>query len=148
MKKVFEMPTGEQLKELAKTRLKEVELLNRHGFYEGAYYLSGYIVEYSLKAKICKLLNLDQYPESGPISKTYKTHKLGDLVILAGIEKELDEEKSNNLEFFTNWSLVTKWSEQFRYEPIGTNNSQAIEEIISALSDPKDGVLTWIKKRW
>ena len=93
MRTVVQMPTCEQLKELAKTRLKEVELLHHHGFYDGAYYLSGYIIEFSLKAKICKLLNLDQYPESGPISKTFKTHKLDDLVILAGIEKELEEEK-------------------------------------------------------
>lgn len=142
------MPTGEQLKELAKTRLKEVELLHHHGFYDGAYYLSGYIIEFSLKARVCKVLNREQYPERGEISKSFKTHKLDDLVMLAGLEKELEEEKINNPGFFVSWSLVTTWSEQFRYEPIGTKNYQAIEEIILALSDPKDGVLTWITKRW
>jgi len=66
------MPTKIELKKLARTRLKEAKVLYQNGLYDGACYLAGYVIELALKARICKVLDLDDYPETGEISKSFK----------------------------------------------------------------------------
>ena len=141
------MPTRSELKTISTIRFKEVKVLYRNRLYDGANYLSGYVVETALKARICKILDAD-YPESGEISRSFLTHKFDTLVKLGGLQRTLDNELNTNINFKTNWSLVTSWSETFRYKPIGTSAQSDIEDIINALQDPNDGILTWIKKRW
>ena len=141
------MPSKEELKKLSKTRLKEVKVLFRNGLYDGAAYLAGYAIETALKARICKILNSD-YPESGDISRSFLTHKLDNLVKLGGLEKALNIELANNIQFKVNWSLATAWSETLRYKPIGSNSKDNLNNLITALEDGNNGVLTWIKKRW
>ena len=97
---------------------------------------------------ICKILDMDKYPDTGEISRAFKTHKLDDLIKLAGLDKKFTEEKKKNFTLYTNWSIVTKWSENYRYNPIGTNLKQSTKDIIEALEEPKDGVFTWIVKWW
>jgi len=138
------MPTRGEFQTISKTRLKEVKVLYRNHLYDGAKYLSGYVVETALKARICKILDSD-YPESGEISKSFLTHKLDQLVKLAGLQKAFD---SADINFKTNWSIVTNWSETNRYKPIGTSSKRDVEDIINALEDRNDGVLTWIKRKW
>jgi hypothetical protein len=141
------MPTRNEFKNISNTRLKEVKVLYRNGLYDGAVYLSGYVIETALKARICKLLDLD-YPEIGTVSRSYLTHKFDDLVKLAGLQNQLDNERNTNFNFNTNWSLINNWSETIRYKTIGTSTQVDVEDIINALQDPNDGILTWIKKRW
>lgn len=141
------MPTRQELKRISQTRLKEVKALKQHRLYDGAKYLSGYIIETALKARICKLLDAD-YPETGEISRSYLTHKFDNLVKLGGLQRKLDQELNANLNFKTNWSIVTSWSETYRYKPIGTHTLNDIDDVINALEDQNDGVLTWIKRRW
>ena len=138
------MPTRGELQKISKTRLKEVKVLYRNQLYDGAKYLSGYVVETALKARICKILDAD-YPESGDVSRSFMTHKLDQLVKLAGLQKALDRADIN---FKTNWSIVTSWSEVNRYKAIGTSSREDVEDILNALEDRNDGVLTWIKRRW
>ena len=142
------MVTRQELKKLAKTRLLEAKTLCNEGLYDGSCYLAGYTIELALKARICKILDLTHYPESGEISKSFKIHKLDILIKLSGLERKFDEAKKSNPSLFTNWSLISNWSEEFRYRPIGTNPKIKAEQIINALEDPNDGVFTWIKKRW
>ncbi len=141
------MPSRLELQEISKTRLKDVKVLYRNRLYDGATYLAGYVVETALKARICRILGLD-YPDSGEIAKSFLTHKLDSLVKLGGLQSEFDGEAGSNINFKTNWSLVTNWTESFRYKPIGTSSQGDVQAIISALEDRNDGVLTWIKKRW
>ena len=141
------MPNRPELKEISTTRFREVRILYRNRMYDGAKYLSGYVVETALKARICKLINSD-YPETGDIAKSFLTHKFDTLVKLGGLQQKLDNELNANVNFKTNWSLATSWSESFRYRPIGTSSKTDVEDIINALQDKNDGVLTWIKKRW
>lgn len=142
------MPTYDELKILAETRLQEAKVLSGKNLYDGARYLLGYVVEFALKARICKILDMDEYPETGDISKTFKTHSYDILKKLAGLEKEFDKAKSLSKPLFDNWSLSTKWKEDFRYKPIGTNKIKDFQDAIDALEDQKDGVFTWIKKWW
>ncbi len=141
------MPTRNELKIISKTRFKEVKVLHRNRLFDGAKYLSGYVVETALKARICKILNTD-YPETGEIAKSFLTHKFDTLVKLSGLQNTLDNELNANINFKTNWSLVTSWTESFRYKPIGTSSQTDVQDIIIALEDTNDGILTWIKKRW
>jgi len=142
------MPSKTELKKLAKTRLNEAKVLYKEGFYDGACYLAGYVIELALKARICKVLDLDQYPDSGDISKSFKIHKLDDLLKLAGLQKKFDSAKVAQPNLFTNWSITTKWNESFRYLPVGNSAKVSTRETIEALEDKTDGVFTWITKFW
>lgn len=46
------MPTHEELKKLAKTRLIEAKALLDNELYDGARYLAGYVIELALKARV------------------------------------------------------------------------------------------------
>jgi len=141
--------TLEEFKNLAETRLEEAKVLLEEEYYDGACYLSGYVIEFALKARICKVLNLKDYPDSGSISRSFKTHDFDDLVKLAGLKQELENKLDQKpKDFFTYWSLLTDWSVDFRYDPVGTNERQRAEEIIEALEDPDEGVFTWLKSKW
>lgn len=141
------MPTRNELKKLARVRLREAKALLDHRLYDGACYLSGYVVELALKARICKILDLDEYPDTGEISKSFKTHRLDELLKLAGLQKKFNMAKVS-VPFWRNWSLVTEWSEQFRYSPVGTNPRTRAVEVINALENEENGILTWIAKHW
>lgn len=141
------MPSRDELKKISQTRFKEVKTLYQNNLYDGARYLSGYVVETALKARICKILD-SEYPQEGEVSRSFLTHKFDNLVRLSGLQKKLDEELNINTNFKTNWSLVTDWTEAFRYKPIGSSSKRDVEDIINALQDDKDGILIWIKRRW
>ncbi|MBF0550580.1 MAG: HEPN domain-containing protein [Deltaproteobacteria bacterium] len=142
------MPTISELKDLAQIRLEEAKALFNSGLYDGCCYLAGYVVELSLKACICRTLDLEDYPEQGEISKSFKIHNLDLLLKLSGLERKFEKEKTNNQTLLTNWSLITEWSEGWRYKPIGTNPKLRAESIISSLEDEPNGVFTWLKKHW
>jgi HEPN domain-containing protein len=142
------MPTRDELKELAKTRLKEAKALFDCGLYDGSYYLAGYVVELSLKARICRVLDTNDYPDSGKVSQSFKIHKLDDLLLLAGLNRKFEQAQIANPNLLTNWSLVTRWNEELRYKPVGSSPMLQAQEAIVALEDKNDGIFTWIKKYW
>lgn len=131
-----------QLKKLAKLRLKEAKALYEKKLYDGSLYLAGYVVELSLKSRICKVLHLDQYPDES----FFKTHKHDRLKLLGGLREELAT-KLESKNFRANWSIVTEWSPDFRYNRSGTTEEQA-GAMLQALEDPKDGVFTWLRMLW
>lgn len=101
------MATYQSLKDLALLRLREAEALFDAGLYDGCVYLAGYVVELALKARICKLLDVDEYPDTGKLSKVYAVHDLDQLLLLAGLRKTLDP---GNQPLFDNWSTAAPWS--------------------------------------
>ena len=141
------MPTRVELKNLCRIRLKEVKALYENNLYDGAFYLAGYVIELALKARICKILELD-YPDTGPISKSFKTHKLNELLKLGGLYKKFEDELNNNPTFKLNWSLILSWNEQYRYQPTGNYQKTDVQDLIDAIENPNNGILTWIKKKW
>ena len=76
----------QELKELAKKRLQEAEILFANHKYEGTVYLCGYAVELALKARICDTLKWNEYPPK-PLQKynCFKIHDLNPLLLLSGI---------------------------------------------------------------
>jgi HEPN domain-containing protein len=137
--------TRDELKKLARLRLKEAEYLNKQGLYDGCVYLCGYVVECALKARICKFLGLSTYPSDGEHGRIFKTHNFGILKLLAGLEGEITITKNKAL--FDNWSTATKWDPEQRYAPAGTYDRQKATEVLASIKDKPNGVLTWLTKR-
>jgi len=142
------MPSKLELRKLARSRLDEAKVLAAAGHYDGAIYLAGYVVELALKARICRILDMNEYPDTGDFGKAFKTHKYDDLLRLAGLQAKFDAAKAANPDLLTNWSLVTNWSEQLRYQPAGTSPATGAQEVIAALEDSSNGILQWIARRW
>lgn len=133
------------LKKIAKTRLEEARLLHQHGFYDGASYLCGYVLEVSLKAKICKNLGVDEYPDDNAHKQAFRVHDFDRLLLLSGLSSQV---VPTNVDLFRNWSLLTKWKPEDRYAPIGSTDQAKSKDLLDALDDPNHGLLTYIKRRW
>jgi len=139
------MPTSDELKELARLRLKEAETLFTAGLYDGAVYLCGYVVEFALKARICRLLGVSEYPSSGKFKPVYAVHDFNQLLLLSGLQSKLDP---SNVDLFTNWSTATPWTPERRYSPRGTFSRADALQILEAVRDDPNGVLRWIMRFW
>lgn len=111
------MISVENLREIAKARLEDSEILYRAKRYDGAAYLCGYVIELALKSRICETLKWPGFPESKHEFENYrsfKTHSLDVLLSLTGKEQEI------KTQFLADWSVVVKWDPEVRYKPIGT----------------------------
>jgi HEPN domain-containing protein len=135
--------TRKQLQELARLRLKEAEALHGAGFYDGSVYLAGYAVELALKARICRLLRIPEYPQQ---LNSFKVHDLDQLKVLAGLTDAISITKNKDL--FDNWSKAVNWDPEQRYEKSGTYNAATAKVILDSIRQKPNGVLTWLSKWW
>lgn len=109
------------IQSIVHARLKDAEVLFEAQRYDGAVYLCGYAVELGLKYKICKTLNWDGYPLTRNEFEgysTFKTHKLDVLLHLSGAEENIKSK------FLAEWSAVSEWKPENRYQPIGNINEE------------------------
>jgi len=61
------------------------------------------------------------------------------------IKTDRDVDAAANPALLKNWQRLADWSEASRYE----QKSQAeAERLFEAVTDPKDGVMQWIRCRW
>ena len=132
------------LQELSRIRLTEARALLKVGMGDGAYYLAGYAVECALKACIAKETKRYEFPDKKRVDSSYR-HDLEELIKVAGLERILAERCRNVPEFRTNWELVKSWSEQSRYQ---RHQPQKAEQLLTAASDRRHGVIPWIKAHW
>ena len=139
------VPTRQELKGLARLRLREAEALHAAGLYDGAAYLAGYVVELALKARVCRLLGVVEYPSTGSLKQAYAVHDLDQLVLLAGLRPRLG---LAGPALFRNWSIAQPWKPDRRYTSPGTHSRQDALDILTAIRDPRDGILRWIAKYW
>jgi hypothetical protein len=103
------------------------------------------VVELALKARICRLLDVHEYPDSGKFRQVYGVHDLDQLLTLAALRRKLDLASKS---LFDNWSIAVPWKPERRYSAAGSVSHQAAEEILNAIRDRRSGVLQWIKKYW
>jgi len=103
------------LQELARIRLREARTLLRNGYYEGAYYLCGYVVECGLKACIAKQVKRHDFPDKDTAKKSY-SHNLSDLLGIAGLKNPKKDERKRNPRLSLNWTIVKDWGVKSRYE--------------------------------
>lgn len=145
--------TAQSLKQIAETRLNEARVLYDNGYYDGAVYLCGYVVEASLKAMICKTLGILDYPgydrDTNALKSAFFTHNLDNLKVLAGLSSELNIGNTAKAKLVGHWSLLSQgWNSEMRYEMNGSTSKTKAEEMFNALEDPVDGFFTWIKTLW
>lgn len=135
-----------ELQQLAEDRLMDSQALLAAGRWSAAYYLGGYAVECGLKS--CILAYVER---TGVIFTDRRfgercwTHSIEDLVKLADLEVARGLDIAANANLRNNWQIVTDWSEVSRYQT--TSQTQA-EQLLNAISEPTDGVLPWIRRRW
>jgi HEPN domain-containing protein len=140
------MATRAELKKLAHLRLREAETLFRAELYDGVAYLCGYCIEFALKARICRILGVREYPDRDKrLRQTYAVHDLPQLLLLAGLQSKIG---LGNAELIRNWSVAANWKPERRYDPPGTYSSGQALEILEAVRSRRNGVLTWLVKRW
>lgn len=139
------MPTRQELKNLAKLRLDEAQTLFAAGLYDGAAYLAGYVVEMALKARICRVLGVNEYPSGGPYKPVYAVHNLEQLLFLAGLKPRMNP---GSAALFANWSIALPWTPERRYTAPGSFSQQDALDILNAIRQPQNGILRWIRRYW
>ncbi|MCK4886717.1 MAG: HEPN domain-containing protein [Planctomycetes bacterium] len=135
----------EELQELSRIRRKEAASLLKAKHYFGAYYLLGYSVECALKACIAKQTKKYDFPNKDLLKKVY-THNLEQLVKVAGLKSDLDEDFKKNRTLEVNWATVKDWNESSRYTR-QTTPADA-KDFYSACTSRTNGILSWIKTKW
>ncbi|OMP79280.1 hypothetical protein [[Flexibacter] sp. ATCC 35208] len=151
------MTDPKEIRDLAQQRLREADILLKNGMCDGAFYLAGYSVELTLKAKICDRLgipnlfdekNLEANSIKGisDIRKALKTHNLLILLIFSGLKVKFDADKATNIELAkANSLLFNSWDENARYKPCGHIIQKDVEKLITLLSR-ENGLISWIEK--
>jgi HEPN domain-containing protein len=141
----------QEFKRLALLRLKEADSLLSQNHYDGSCYLAGYCLEMALKAAICRRMEKDDFFDilKNETARAFKIHNLGELIILAGLQKRYEDLRITNPILENNWYFVKdriRWSEQLRYQT-GFSKTEA-EGMLKAINDPQNGILKWLKKYW
>ena len=129
---------------LARTRLQEANLLLARGYFAGAYYLCGYVIECGLKACIAKKTKAYDFPDKATVNESYQ-HDLSKLLKVSGLELTLKKESGRDKKLGVYWNTVKDWSEKSRYE---INKGKLAKDLYEAVSDRKHGVFQWIKLHW
>lgn len=117
------------LRTIASARIQDSEILFTNRRCDGAGYICGYAIELTLKARICETLNWSGFPESPHEFKnfqSFKTHNLDVLLALSGKEPEI---KKNN---FSDWSIVSSWNPEARYEAVGATSPDDVSAFIES----------------
>ena len=73
------------------------------------------MVECALKARIARQTERHDFPDKHRAQLSH-THRIKDLVRVAGIEEELEAAKMTDLRFAAHWQMVEGWTELSRYE--------------------------------
>jgi HEPN domain-containing protein len=143
------MTSRNDFKKLSDLRLDEAKILLKSGLYDGAFYLGGYAIEFALKARICKVLDITHYlDESDYYFDSFRTHNLEELLILSGLKRKFYSSCKKSPELLLNWQITSTWNEELRYASPGKCSEDDAKKFINAIKDPKEGVLTWIKTKW
>jgi len=133
------------LQSLADVRVQDAKVLLNAGRYSAAYYVLGYAVECALKACVAGQIRQHDFPDKQLILDSY-THDLTQLLRISGLATTFKERVAANKPFEVNWSTVKDWNEGTRYD--STISELKARDLFSAVTDGKDGVLTWIKTLW
>ena len=117
------------LRNIARARLRDAEVLLGDRRYDGAIYLSGYSVEIALKARICRTLGWSGFPETNREFDGYqslRTHRLDVLLHFSGAEARI------KMRLMAEWSIVAMWEPEARYRRVGTARASDATDMIRA----------------
>lgn len=117
------------LKSIAKGRLRDAQVLQKAGRFDGSVYMCGYAVEVALKMRACRSLKWLGFPDSRKEFEglqSFKTHMLETLLHLSGAEARIRSK------FVAEWSIVLRWNPEARYQRMGTATKQDAADMIAA----------------
>lgn len=118
----------------AREYLRAAKLLRTRRSYDASVYLCGYAVEIALKARICRTLNwITGFPETNAefqLKGNLKTHNLEALLEYTGIQSQIRSSRPQGL--LTDWSVVSKWNPEERYNPRGTKSLADADSMIAS----------------
>lgn len=134
--------TRKDFQRLSEMRAKESANLARSGNQQGAWYLGGFAIECALKACIAKRTRRHEFPDRDYAVKVH-THNLEQLLKLAQLESQLENDMKTQPGLATNWGVVKDWKVESRYD---TSRLRG-KDMAVAVNSP-DGVLGWIKLHW
>ena len=132
------------LQRMAVQHLDAARSLVRSGHWGSAYYLAGYSVECGLKACVARQFREHDFPDLEVVRASY-THKLPDLVKIAGLAQQLSNALAWSDDFKVNWATVKDWSPESRYKERSEIEARGI---IRAIEIKPNGVLEWITQYW
>ena len=135
----------DKFKKISILRVDEAKTLLKNGHYPGAYYLIGYAVECALKACVAKQVKRYDFPDKKLANEAF-THDLSKLIKIAGLAPQFECDRRKNPLLDLNWAIVKDWSETARYD-IDIMEADA-KDLYTACIARKNGILSWIKKRW
>jgi len=138
------MIAKKDLEALADTRLGDAVCLFQVTRYSAAYYLAGYAVELGIKACIAAVFQASVIPERSFVNAVY-SHKLDELLGLAGIKGQLQDDMRTDPVLSAAWGVASKWNETSRYQMWDQFTASSM---IQAVGDQNHGVLQWLRKRW
>ena len=133
----------DDFQKFSELRLREAEKLLEAEMFSGAYYLAGYAVECALKACIAK--NTKQYDFPPKDVRNIYTHDIDTLIRSARLEQTIKDDNNQNRALSAFWAIVKEWNEESRYKEI---DKAKAEDLISAINDKSNGVLSWLKQHW
>jgi hypothetical protein len=110
--------------------------------YAGAISSGIYALEILLKARICRLLDLQQLPSA------FKTHDTEGLATVTGLRTRLDDANFKQSLVGKSWSEVVKCAQklnEYRYGPDANTQTQEASDFFFWLQDPTEGVIPWIQ---
>lgn len=125
------MIPADDLKHLARGRLRDAKALFRAGRYDAAAYICGYAAELALKARICRTLRWVGFPHTNAEFdglQSLKTHRLDILLRLSGQAPRILRR------YLRAWQKVADWNPERRYLLIGSTSRATAQEMIEAAS--------------
>ncbi len=134
----------DDLKDLARQRLREARVLLRSAQYDGSYYLAGLAIECALKACIARRTRRYEFPDIRVVRESY-IHNLTRLLKTAGLERTLDHDSRTQPTLSTNWAVVKDWDVESRYT---VNGRQKAQDLYTAITGRRHGVMPWIRQHW
>jgi HEPN domain-containing protein len=118
-----------ELRRLAYARLADPRALYLAGRYDAALYLCGYAVELALKARICRTLRWEGYPESRTEFANYGSFRIHDLPVLLELSGRKEQITLRHPEA---WQKVQQWDPGRRYRPVGTATPDQVRLLITS----------------
>ena len=130
---------------LARARAREAGVLLASRQYSGAYYLSGYAVEFALKACIAKQTRASEFPPRPDEVRRIYSHNFDQLLLAAHLIEALTEATALDSHLNENWRRAKDWTEESRYEKWPRDESY---RLYTAITEQRHGVLAWLTQYW
>jgi hypothetical protein len=135
-----------ELRQLVDDRLLDARSLLDASRWSGAYYLAGYAMECGLKACVLAFVErTGQIFHDKRFSERCFTHKLIDLIDVAGLKEEHEDLLKTNKTFAFFWGDAKDWTEAARYQQ---KTEKEATDLYEAITNDPDGVLRWIRTNW